>query len=66
MKVRNEDARCENCPYWSEIPDPPRPSNSVGICHRYPTMNTQTHFKYVCGEHPDFFKETGECQTNTD
>ena len=59
MKVRNEDARCESCPYFKDAVYP----SGLGMCHRYPTETWRQCCQW-CGEHPDFFKEV-PC-TNTD
>lgn len=68
MRKKNEEARCNNCPYFTGVL-----VNDVGKCLRFPAIliipyrngikgvavenwsKPWTMTDYTCGEHPDFF-----------
>lgn len=54
-KIRNPEARCENCPYW--LSGHPLPQ---GVCLRFPPPETLTYNYAFCGEHPDFLIDAPE------
>ena len=60
MKQRNPEARCGNCPYFAQGSK----GSKFGNCLRFPPCLVNSTGlvmpERVCGEHPDFFKETAE------
>ena len=56
MKIRNIDARCENCPYWAAV------GQNWGACQRERPNGETTVDTDWCGHHPNLLVETPDAE----